>query len=128
MGRQQPHTRGQSLVELALLLPVLMWVAAGVVDFGRVYYYDITAINAARAGVRVAADPRNSDGLVQSAAQADASPTALTVTVSPPYPRSSGDTATVTVSYSFALVTPLVALLFPGGQLTVSRSASMVVF
>jgi Flp pilus assembly protein TadG len=48
-------SKGQSVVELALLLPVLVILVAGIVDLGRIYYTYITVINVAREGVRFAA-------------------------------------------------------------------------
>src|ERR1700694_1573807 len=42
----------QSLTEFALILPVLMLILLGVVDFGRVFYYWTSIANAAREGAR----------------------------------------------------------------------------
>ncbi len=120
--------RGQSMVELTLLLPVLLLVFAGIVDLGRVYRYDVAAINAARVGARVASDVRSSDIQVITAVQADTSPVAYTsITVTPSGARTPGATVTVTVRYTFKPITPLVESLLPGGQLSITRSASMVV-
>lgn len=44
--------RGQSLVEVALLLPVLIIIMAAVVDLGRVLDASIVLANAARTGAR----------------------------------------------------------------------------
>ena len=44
------RSRGQSLVELALVLPVLMLLLAGALDLGRLYYSQITITNAAKPG------------------------------------------------------------------------------
>ncbi len=44
--------RGQSVVELALLLPVLLLVFLGTTDFGRVYFAKVAITNAARVGAR----------------------------------------------------------------------------
>src|SRR6266487_4084474 len=44
--------RGQSMVELALVLPFCLWVLLGIIDFGRVYYFYTAATNAAREGAR----------------------------------------------------------------------------
>src|SRR5712691_10594139 len=44
---------GQSLVEMALLLPVLALLTFGLVDFGRAYYFQVSITNAAREGARV---------------------------------------------------------------------------
>lgn len=45
---------GQSLVELALLTPILLWLALGLVDFGRAFSTHVGLTNAAREGARYA--------------------------------------------------------------------------
>lgn len=44
---------GQSLVETAMVLPVLAFLTFGLVDFGRAYYFQVSITNAAREGARV---------------------------------------------------------------------------
>jgi Flp pilus assembly protein TadG len=44
--------RGQSIVETALLLPLLMLLVMGSADLGRVFYYSIAVTNAAREAAR----------------------------------------------------------------------------
>jgi Flp pilus assembly protein TadG len=46
------HRRGQSLVETALVLPVLALLTFGLLDFGRAYYFQVAITNAAREGAR----------------------------------------------------------------------------
>jgi Flp pilus assembly protein TadG len=53
--RRRRRTRGQSLVEFALVLPIFMLLLAGMVDFGLGLYSYMTIINAAREGGRLAA-------------------------------------------------------------------------
>jgi len=48
------HRRGQSLVETALVLPVLAFLTFGLLDFGRAYYFQVAITNAAREGARTA--------------------------------------------------------------------------
>lgn len=48
------HSRGQSIVEFALLLPVLVLIVIGATDLGRAYHVTITLNNAAREGTRQA--------------------------------------------------------------------------
>jgi hypothetical protein len=49
--RQRGHGRGQSLVEFALLLPILLLIIFGVVDFGRaIFQYSTVAEGARQAG------------------------------------------------------------------------------
>lgn len=45
---------GQALVEFALVLPILLILLCGIVDFGWIYYNQITLNNAAREGARYA--------------------------------------------------------------------------
>jgi Flp pilus assembly protein TadG len=47
--------RGQSLVEVALALPVLLLIVVGIVDVGRVYAYAISTTSAAREAALFAA-------------------------------------------------------------------------
>ncbi len=48
-------SRGGALVELALVAPILIALALGAADFGRLAYFSIEASNAARAGAAYAA-------------------------------------------------------------------------
>jgi hypothetical protein len=54
-ARDGRPSRGQSVVELALMLPIMVIVIAGIVDLGRIYYAYITVVNVAREGARFAA-------------------------------------------------------------------------
>jgi Flp pilus assembly protein TadG len=47
--------RGQSLVELALVVPLLLLLLVGIIEIGRFAYYSILVSNAARAGAQYAA-------------------------------------------------------------------------
>jgi len=49
LGRHQ-HRQGASAVELAIILPLLVTIALGCVDFGRFAYSYIALTNATRAG------------------------------------------------------------------------------
>jgi len=46
------RSRGQAIVETALLLPILMLLVMGTADLGRVFYYSIAVTNAAREAAR----------------------------------------------------------------------------
>ncbi len=48
--------QGQSLVELALLLPVLILILLGAIDLGRAYFAYVGITNAAREGARAGMD------------------------------------------------------------------------
>lgn len=50
---------GQSIVEFALILPVLMLIVVGIIEFGWLFNGKITLTSAAREGARVAAIVKN---------------------------------------------------------------------
>ena len=50
LRRLRTSERGSAMVELAVVLPVLVLLAIGVMDYGRVYFTSIAVANAARAG------------------------------------------------------------------------------
>lgn len=49
-NRRGGRRRGASAAELAFILPVLMLIVLGCVDFGRFAYHQVAVTNAARAG------------------------------------------------------------------------------
>jgi Flp pilus assembly protein TadG len=68
------HTQsGQSLLELAFLVPLLLLLALGVIEVGRYAYIAILVGNAAHAGVIYGAQslPQSNDPLIVTAAQND---------------------------------------------------------
>ena len=69
---------GGALIELALVLPVLVLIFVGTIDFGRVFYTSQSLTNAARAGVQYGAHSaaRSADipGMENTAEAASSSP------------------------------------------------------
>jgi Flp pilus assembly protein TadG len=113
MKRHQKHSdRGQAIVEFALVLPVLLLIVLGVVQFGRLYSNNETIANATRAGARVAAVSRTASDPVGATIQAvkDSAPNLnssqvdVTVTPAPPWPQGSSVTVTATYPYSIDLL------------------------
>ena len=51
-GRRKRRERGQSLVETAVVFPILLLLLAAVIDFGRAFDVYIVLTNAAREGAR----------------------------------------------------------------------------
>ena len=54
MQKLLKNEKGQALVEFALILPILLILVCGIIDFGWLYYNQITLNNAAREGARYA--------------------------------------------------------------------------
>ncbi|PYT11575.1 MAG: pilus assembly protein TadE [Acidobacteria bacterium] len=78
--------RGSAMLELAVAVPLLALVLAGVMEFGRVFYTAAEVSNAARAGVQYAAintaNASNFDGMQQAATNDAANVPAMTATAS----------------------------------------------
>ena len=101
--------KGQALVEMAIILPVLIALIFGMTDFARVLNAYLATTEASREGARVAALSGNDAAVVLAVNDAvpNLDPTRLTVTTLPAI-RSRGDTITVTVTYNIDIITPLV--------------------
>jgi Flp pilus assembly protein TadG len=124
-----PRDRGAAAVEFALVLPLLLLVVCGIVDFGRAYSAQVSLTQAAREGARLAALGQPN---VVSRTQGAASPlTGVGVTVTSCPAGSTGTTdAVVVTSYTFSFVTPvgvLAGLFGPafGGTRTMSGRGVM---
>jgi Flp pilus assembly protein TadG len=131
--------RGQSLVEFALVIPVLLLLFMGILDFGRAIYAYNTLSNAAREGARVAIVDQTVAGGVPAGAQraADQSTalgvdpsTDVDVTYTTPAgtacpAHSLGCTATVDVRYQFRALTPIISSVV--GPIDLEASTAMVI-
>jgi Flp pilus assembly protein TadG len=120
---------GQELVELALLLPVLLLIAFGVLDLGRLFHASITIANSAREGARFGTfDPTDNAGITGAtqteAANSGIELTAGMVSVSCPSGCGSGLPVRVTISYPFQLVS---GLFFGDPTLNLPGLAEMMV-
>jgi len=116
--------KGQSLVEFALLLPMLVVILFGAVEFGRLWMTMNVLTGAAREGARVAAVTAPNAALVQTAVNnvlAGANLNGATVTVAGP---NAANSVTVTVRINYTVLT---GTIVPGisGTLQLTRTASM---
>jgi Flp pilus assembly protein TadG len=108
-GRPGAADRGAAAVEFALLLPVLLLLVFGVVDFGRALNAQITLTQAAREGVRLAALGQPNVSSRTQAAATGLSGVSVSVT-SCPANAGPGLNAVVQTTYTLTFVTPLGAI------------------
>jgi Flp pilus assembly protein TadG len=93
--------RGAAAVELAIVLPVLFLIIAGIIDFGRFFFTQIQVTNAAREGARMAVvmpGPSPDPGPSITARAVAAVGGVASVTVSPVVTCDSGSTANASVT------------------------------
>jgi len=109
----QRREQGQSLVEFALLLPLLLILLLGVLDLGRVFYVLVALKDAADEGATYAAiRPLDTQGIQLRTADASGSLVTIDpaqVTVVRPATVVPGAPITVTVEHSFEFFNPFIA-------------------
>jgi len=114
--------RGAAAVEFGLLLPLVLLIVCGIIDFGGVLNAQVSLTQAAREGARVAAlqdtydyseiETRTKDAATSQLVERDN----VGVAVDPAAPCPDSDDAVVEVSYPFEFITPIgsLATLFGG--------------
>ena len=139
--------RGQSLVEFALVLPILTLITVMAIDFGRVYFSYIQIHNAAREAANYAASSptdslniraaalRETDAQAQSGESAiqipppvckDSAGTIISCTLAKENGSGPGNTVTVKVVEDFSFLTPLANGFFNNNFLMSAASTSTV--
>jgi Flp pilus assembly protein TadG len=104
--------RGTAAVEFVLVLPVLLLIVFGIIDFGRALNAQISLTGAAREGVRLAALGYPDAAIQARVAAAAPSLSGVTATVVASCPPGAGPAADaqVDVSYQFSFITPIGAI------------------
>lgn len=134
--RHLASERGAELIELAIALPLLLFVLMGIVDFAFMFQRYLVLTNAAMEGARVAVLPGYSTADAQSRVAAYAAaggvPGVVTTTVTmPALPGPNGGawpgvSIRVTHDYQFQFIGPI-AGLFGGSFNTVTLAARSTV-
>jgi Flp pilus assembly protein TadG len=125
--RSRVPDRGAAAVEFALLLPVVLLIIFGIIDFGRMLNAQITLTEAAREGARAAAlvKPGGEAAGIARAQQAAASAVGTIVPVVVDCSLATTVTATTDITYTFKFVTPLGLLIGSGGTVTLKGHGEM---
>jgi Flp pilus assembly protein TadG len=138
--RARSGERGAALLETALMMPLLLFVAVSIFEFGRAYQTWQVLTNAVREGARVAVLPSTAPGDSEARVRdymqkgqlskwdtASVSVTAGTIN----YGTGTATSSVVTVSYpfDFMVLNPVAKLLNPnsttGAPITITASAQM---
>jgi Flp pilus assembly protein TadG len=123
MGR-----KGQSLVEAAIIMPVMLLLIMGIIDFGLLFNNYILISNAAREGARKAALGETDVQIVQSIQNMTTTLdlSNLEISIAPPDgSRGHGADVTVSIHYRSRLITPIIDKFFPGGVADLNSTTIM---
>ncbi|MDQ3880187.1 MAG: pilus assembly protein [Chloroflexota bacterium] len=144
-AERRRRTRGQSLVEFAIILPVFLLVVGAAIDLGRLFFAYVSTENAAKEGAMYGAtnprcdrvragcvDPGTVTWHIQQELDRVPSATHTAECLRGGAPVSmadcdEGDSYRVTVSHSFALLTPILTPILGNNLQLTSRAVSMVV-
>jgi len=134
------RSKGQSLVEFAIMIPVLLLIIGGALDLGRLFYAHVAIENAAKEGALYGAtnpgcdvaksgcnDPETVRSHVENESVGIPAVTTTSVCSSGSVESCQpGDTYRVTVTSPFTMVTPILVPLL-GGTLQLESSATALV-
>lgn len=109
--RLHNEDRGAAAVEFALVLPILVLIICGIVDFGRAYNANLALTHAAREAARIWALGGTA---AETSTAATTAAVGLTVTSVTTTTCAFGNPTTVTVTADFSFITPLIQNLSPG--------------
>lgn len=122
------NEKGQSMVEFALVLPILVWLVFGLIDFGWLFFNRLAIENGAREGARYAAvnaadctDLEVLKGEIRGQVASLVS-TSYDVEVTP---STDGRYITVTVTSNVPVLTPVIGAFYSGNVCPMSSAVEM---
>ncbi len=108
--------KGQSIVETALILPIIILILTGIIDFGLMFNNYLVITNASREAARNAAVGATDAEIAVMVANMTTSlnSSKLSTTIYPGQAlRKKGDEVVVTIEYDNALLTPIISSIIP---------------
>lgn len=121
------NKKGQALVEFAIMLPVLILILAGIMEFGIMLNSYLTIQNASREGARYGIMGCNDTDIIQVVHEISPNldENRMSIEITPQDSiRKSGDTVTVKVTYNYQLVVPIISNLL-GNSIQLKAQTSM---
>ena len=122
----KPNNRGQAIVEFALILPILIVLVMGILEFGLFFHSYVNISFASKEAARLAAlDANATSQSIAASVQATMPATSnIAITLTPAAPRTTGLPVTVSVSTQHTFMTPVISVLAPSNPYTISSSTT----
>jgi len=128
ISKLKKSPRGQSLVEMALVIPILIIVLFGILEFGRIFHSYLVITHAAREGARFGVISKDVDQIKQKVRDTSGGINLqlgdIDVNPSANDNLTTGVPLTVTVDYEVELFTPVLADILPN-PVPLSASSTM---
>lgn len=128
MRREHRSCRGQSMVETALVLPIIILLLVGIIDFGLLFNNYIVLSNATREAARKAAVGATDELIMQTVADLTVTldQNRIVVQVSPEESlRRHGVEVIVQADYENMLITPIIGAFFDNGAANLTSKTVM---
>lgn len=134
MSKKDKREDGQAMVEFALILPIFLLILCGILDFGWLFYNQLSLNNACREGARYAvvntAEDANTQAIINHIENATTTVFAndgvdIEVTYSSPNDPTSGD-ITVSLEAEISFFTPVLSTIL-GEEKTITSTVVMKV-
>lgn len=122
------NKKGQSMVEAALILPIILMLVFGIIEFGRIFNAHMIMKNASRDGVRCAAVGEDyEDDITPKINNMTSTLGTVNIEFTPAEDsRVQGDEVTCKVTYELQLITPIIGPLISGSnKLDIVSSTTM---
>jgi len=127
MRKHLSNSKGQALVELAFVLPILLLIVMGIVEFGRIFNAYLIVTNASREGARYASVD-SSDTEIYYAIEnltSTLDQSQISISISPNFSsRTSGNPVEVSIDYNIDIIAPVIGAIIPN-PFTVSAKTTM---
>lgn len=127
MKRKLKNENGQSMVEFALIVPLLLLIIVGIIEFGFMFSGYLTLTNASREAVRTISLGRSDSAAILRANDTivNLDKDQMLVKIDPSdAAREQGDSVTVTITYDYTFLTPFMEAIF-GGDFQIEVSTTM---
>lgn len=105
------NKKGQTLVETALVLPLIILILMGIIDFGMMFNNYLIVSNASREGARNAAVGAKDSEIISIAKKVSGTLEVTTEITPKESLRKKGDEVVVIVKYQYKLLTPVIGSL-----------------
>lgn len=126
--------QGQAIVEMALILPIILMLVFGIVEFGRILQTYMVVTDLSREGARAGAVGKSDAQIVTvvdnnaTAAGLDTGNPDYIVTITPSSlgPRARGSSVMVQVSYSVHIIAPIISNIIGDPYVLTSQTTMRV--